>query len=206
MRRVSASFGSAQEIAPPSPVANALTGWNEKQAPATSSRPPTGTDSLPGYVPPMAWQASSMTAISCFLAIATMPRISQHWPFICTGMTALTLPGVARDSASSKFAGVIRPVVGSASAKITSAPTKRTALAVARNVMVGTMTWSPSLMPRASIMRWSAVVPDEQATTSFAPQTFARLASNASTAGPSVSGAPERSRFATAAISSSSIS
>ena len=91
-----------------------------------------------------------------------------------------------RSIAAWKVSAVSRPLSGSTSAKITSAPQKRAALAVARKVIAGTTTLSPG--PRSSAMqaRCSAAVPLLLATANFAPTACANAASKAPTAGPVV--------------------
>ena len=97
----------------------------------------------------------------------------------------------------------ISPVSGSTSANTTSAPVRRTALAVARNVIAGTTAASPGPSPTLMAARWSAAVPLEQATASGAFTASASARSKAVTAGPVVRNSP-RSTASTAAMSSSS--
>ena len=64
------------------------------------------------------------------------------------------------------------------------APSRHTALAVAKNVKLGTITSSPGPMPSAISASSSASLPDAQPTACSAPQYSAIAASNCAHAGP----------------------
>src|SRR3954470_2741368 len=81
------------------------------------------------------------------------------------------------------------------------APRRQTALAVAKNVKLGTITSSPGPMPRASSTSSSASLPEAQPTACSVPQYSAIAASNFAQAGPCTN-APLRETSAIAASSS----
>ena len=106
--------------------------------------------------------------------------------------------------AAPTWSGSMSSVPGRTSAKRGSAPTYRTALDVAANVMGVVTTSSPAPSPAAAAAPCRAAVPDENATAWRAPVTSARPASNSGTRGPVVSQSL-RSASATAATSLSSM-
>src|SRR4051812_9547948 len=81
------------------------------------------------------------------------------------------------------------------------APKRQTALAVAKNVKLGTITSSPGPMPRASSTSSKASLPDAQPTACSVPQYSAMAASNLAQAGPCTN-VPLRETSAIAASSS----
>src|SRR5438270_8982658 len=90
------------------------------------------------------------------------------------------------------------------SAKTGVAPAWTITFAVAGQVIGVVTTSSPGSTPSASSPRWSAAVPDETASTCFAPRYSAKRRSSSAVRGPVVS-QPERRVSATASISSSPI-
>ena len=200
LRSRSASAASAVVTTPPSPVAMVFTGWNEKHAIRRMPRRADirGAERMARVLDQQHAAASSATA--------ARPAMSQTWPSRCTGSTARGAHACAWrvPSAAESVSGVIRPVSGSTSANTTSAPVIRTALAVARKVIDGTITASPGrgraparpgAAPRCRCCR-----PPHAA----APVARAKAASNRSTVGPVVRKST-RSAAATAAMSSSSM-
>ncbi len=186
---------------PPSPAAMVFTGWNEKAAASDRAQPPTMRPAA--SAPPSAWQASSTIAAPADLATAARGSMAQIRPPRWTGKTALGRPPAAA-MAAARVSAVSRPVAGSTSAKATSAPQKRTAVAVDRKLIAGTMHRSRGPTSSAASARCSAAVPLEQAAAARAPTAAARADSNSPTFGPWASRSL-RNTATTAAMSDSSI-
>ena len=165
---------------PPSPAAMVFTPWNEKVLASERRHPPTAP---PGVTVPRAWQASSTIFSPAARATGARASMSQARPARCTGRTAFAR-GLARSTASASVCAVIRPLTGSTSAKTTSAPQYRAAVAVDRKVMAGTMQTSPGPIPSPARAKCRAEVPLEQAAASVAPTRAARSASKAAIRGP----------------------
>ena len=87
-------------------------------------------------------------------------------------------------STSDRVSGVISPLIGSTSAKRTSAPHNSAAVAVDRKVTAGTTQMSPGPTSNARSARWSAAVPEDEAAAPPAPTLAANAVSNAPTLGP----------------------
>ena len=131
------------------------------------------------------------------VAICRISSISAHWPNRCTGMIAF----VAVDSLYSTSAGSRLNVSGRISANTGFAPSRHTALAVAKNVKLGTITSSPGPTPSANSASKIASLPEAQPTACSAPQYSAIAASNRAHAGPCTN-APESQTSAIAASTS----
>ena len=88
------------------------------------------------------------------------------------------MPTVFGPTAAATPRGSRHQVLGSTSTNTGVALQNRTALAVATNVVAGTITSSPLPTPSVARARWRAVVPFEQATACRVPQAAANSRSN----------------------------
>src|SRR5689334_15763029 len=109
--------------------------------------------------------------------MSLIASMSAGWPYRWTGM----MPFVLGEIAASTCSGSRHQVAGSTSTNTGSAPTYRTALAVAMYVMDGTMTSSPGATSSATSARWSATVPLATVMTERDSQNSANSRSNRST-------------------------
>ena len=155
---------------PPSPSAlRFLSGCAEKQP-----KWPIEPASLPLYIEPIAWAASSITTRPWRLAISMISSIWQMRPVRWTGMIALVLGVIALAIFSgSTFWSA------STSAKTGVAPSCTMVAVEATKELGGVMTSSPLPMPETSMASSSASVPELSAIASAVPQYSATRFSSA---------------------------